>query len=354
MRTLKPAAVVGLLAVFFASSVAPASAASRYKIKWLLGHPNLDYFEEAAESFKHNVETASNGDITVEIVAANTEALEAQVSPQIAPMVAKGEAEMGHSYTDVMGAVDPRLMAFEAPYLFRDYRHMEGVIEGPLGASMLEGLRAHKIVGLSFTYSGGASGVATVDREIRKPEDLKGLKVGVFGDAVNEAWLKSLGAIPVPIKHRRSHILPMARDGALDSVVITWRNYEQASLQQGFKHFSMPGSTYLVSVTYVNEKFFDSLPPAYRELLVKASREAARIERAKTIEHNEEAKRMMLAKGVRPVHMTEAQRAAFAKALRPVYESALAPLIGADLLEKIRKTPGAPVHPTIAKDFALQ
>lgn len=350
MRTLKPAALVGLAALLLAGIAGPADAA-KYKIKWLLGHPNLDYFEEAAENFKKTVEAGSNGDISVEIVAANNEAIEAQASPEIAPLVAKGEAEMGHSFTDVMGAVDPRLMAFEAPYLFRDYRHMEGVIEGPLGASMLEGLRAHKLVGLSFTYSGGASGVATLEREIRKPSDLKGLKVGVFGDAVNAAWLTSLGATPVPIKHRRSGILGWAADGTLDAVVITWRNFEQAALNQSFKHFSMPGSTYLVSVTYINEAFYESLPAAYRTLIKTASQEAGRIERAKTIELNEDAKRVMLAKGVRPVTMTEGGRQAFARALTPAYAD-IETILGKDLVKAIRATPGVPVHPTIPKDFA--
>lgn len=343
------AAAVALSAVI--GLAVPGSAAT-YKIKWLLGHPNLDYFEEAAESFKKTVETGSKGDIAVEIVAAEAEAVESQYAPEIAPRVAEGEAEMGHSFTDVMGAVDKRFMAFEAPYLFRDYRHVEGVIEGPIGAELLDGLRARRLVGLSFTFSGGASGVATVDREIRRPEDLKGLKVGVFGDAVNAAWLESLGATPVPIKHRRSGILDWARDGTLDAVVITWRNFEQAALENDFKHFNMPGSTYLVSVTYINEKFYDGLPPAYRELIKSASLEAGRIERAKTVELNEDAKRSMLAKNVRPVHLTRVARDAYEKALRPVYEKELGELLGQELIRKIRAAPGAPLHPVLPKDFA--
>lgn len=342
---------LGLAVALLAVNAGSAQAAARYKIKWLVGHPNLDYFEEAAASFKKTVETESRGDIAVEIVAADNEAIESQASPEIAPLVAKGEAQMGHSFTDVMGAVDPRLMAFEAPYLMRDYRHMEGVIEGPVGASLLEGLRARNLVGLAFTYSGGASGVATLSRPIRGPEDLKGLKVGVFGDAVNEAWLKSLGAVPVPIKHRRSSILGWARDGKLDAVVVTWRNFEQAALNRAFKHFSLPGSTYLVSVTYVNQEFFDGLPPAYRELLTRASQEAGRIERARTIELNEDAKRAMLAKGVRAVPLTEKGRAAFDKALAPANER-IASVLGAELVRRIKDAPGAPLHPTIPKDFA--
>lgn len=343
------------LALLLAGSV-PASAAAKYKIKWLLGHPNLDYFEEAADAFKKTVEEGSKGDIAVEIVTADREALEkapdGRPQAEIAAQVASGEAEMGHSFTDVMSGVDKRLMAFEAPYLFRNYRHLEGVFEGPVGGELLAGLRAKGLEGMAFTYSGGANGVATVSRELRKPSDLKGLKIGVFGDEVDQAWLRALGATPVPLRHDLASIVPMADRGELDGVVITWRNFERSELHGRFKHFNLAGASYLVSVTYVNDAFFKSLPEAHRALLTKAAHESSRIERAKTIELNEHAKRQMLAKGVREAHLTAKARAAFDAALRPAYASAIAPVLGAELVEKLRKTPDHRVHPVVPTDFA--
>lgn len=333
----------------FLTSIAVPLQAATYKIHWFLGHKNLDYFEEAARDFKKAVETGSNGNIAVDIVteAQDNPSQNPAQAPQIAAMVAKGEAEMGHSFVDVMGALDPRLYAFEAPYLFRGYRHMEGVFEGPLGSELLEGFRAHGIVGLSFTYSGGASGIATTDRELRRPEDLKGLKVGVFGDEVDTAWLTSLGATPVPIEHRLEDILPAAQAGALDAVVTTWRNFERQDLNTDFKYINLMNSTYLVSVTYINEKFFDSLPEEYRALITKASREAGRVERAKTIQLNENAKLKMLGKGVRAVYLTQENHNRFVKALRPAYQNSIERTIGKDLIERIRSTSDDPKHPSI-------
>jgi C4-dicarboxylate-binding protein DctP len=355
MKALKFAAV--LLTVFAAGLAVPPSAfAEKYRITWLLGHKNLDYFEEAAVSFKSAVEIGSHGDIRVDIVTKDEDkgAALAPASPEIAALVAKGKAEMGHSFTDVMGSVDPRYYAFEAPYLFRGYRHMEGVIEGSVGEGMLAALRDRGIVGLSFTYSGGASGVATKDRPLRGPADLKGLKVGVYGDRVNETWLKALGASPVAVEHRLESIVPLSRDGALDAAVTTWRNFDQAKLQKGFRYFSLPGSTYLVSVTYINAKFYDGLPEKYRVLIRDASKEAARIERAKTIELNEDAKRQLLSRGVRPVALPEAGRTAFDAALRPAYEGPLAEILGKDLLENIRATPDGSIHPTMPTEFTVR
>ncbi|MDX6768710.1 MAG: TRAP transporter substrate-binding protein [Elusimicrobiota bacterium] len=334
---------------------APASAEKR-NIKWMIGHVNLDYFDEAAKAFKGTVEAASNGEVTVDIVTADAEALnlssDGRVDAAIAAVVGSGEAEMGHSFADVMGAADPRLMAFEAPYLFRGYRHMEGVIEGPVGAELLGGMRAKGVAGLAFTYSGGANGVATVDREIRGPGDLKGLKVGVFGDEVDGAWLKALGATPVPIRHAVNDIVTMADQGKLDAVVITWRNFERGGLDRKFKYFNMEGASYLVSVTYASEKFLKGLSPDMRAVINQAAHESSAIERAKTIQLNERAKRQMLAKGVRPVRLTAAARKAFAEALRPAYEGTIDGLLGRPLIERIEKAPDHRIHPVMREDLA--
>lgn len=346
---VRRAVAASLLSIF--ACAASDSHAAGYRIRWLVGHNNLDYFEEAAVNFKRDVEKGSGGEIQVDIVTEHARIGDSEVkakSPEeIASAVASGEAQMGHSFADVMGPVDPRLHAFEVPFLMRNYRHMEGVIEGQVGPDLLDGLRSKGLVGLSFTYSGGACGVATLHRPLRRPEDFKGLKVGVYGDAVNAAWLTALGAVPVPIEHRLERIPLLLRSGELDAVVTTWRNLQLGSRVPDFKAVSMPGSTYLVSLTYVNEKFFASLPPKYQALLRDASREAGRIERAKTIELNERAKRQMIVKGVTPFNLDEAGRRRFVEALRPVYDGPIGKIVGKPLLEAIEKTPDAPSSPEV-------
>ncbi len=357
--TRKLPLLAGLLTVSSLAFSIPLHAAQpQYKIKWLLGHPNLDYFEEAAKAFKQTVETESKGAIAVEIVTAEREALgdaaEAKAPAAIAAAVSKGEAQMGHSFTNVISPIDPKMMAFEAPYLFRGYRHLEGVFEGPVGNEMLGDLKNKGLVGLSFTYSGGASGVATVNKELRAPADLKGLKVGIYGDAVETAWLESLGATVVPVQHNRHRILPLTAEGKLDAVLITWRNFERAGLQKKYKNFNLAGASYLVSVTYINQKFYDGLPKQYQDLLARASRESGRIERAQTIELNEISKREMQAKGVRPVFLSEAAQASFVEALKPAYAKSIDATLGEKLIEKLKGVKDSPVAPLLPKasDFA--
>ncbi len=343
----KSAVALSCLVTLLVGAAAPVHAA-KYKVRWLLGHQNLDFFEASAASFKAAVEKGSNGDIEVQIMTAedpwrNTQGKEVR---GIADKVAAGEAEMGHSFTNVLGKQDHRLWAFDCPYLMKGYLHMEGVIEGPVGKEMLEGMRSDKIVGLAFTYSGGAQGMATTEREIRGPEDLKGLKVGVFGSEVDNAWLSALGATPVPFVHQLSALNGMTKAGEIDTAVVTWRRVREAQLEERYKYVGLMNASYLVSVTYINEKFYEGLPEKYRALIKEATVASARIERARTIELNEATKREASAKGMVPVYLSGAARAKFEKVLAPVYESKLNGIVGKELIERIRKTGDAEKLPS--------
>lgn len=327
------------------AACSPAFAAER-KIRWLLGHPNLDYFEEAAQSFKRAVEAGSGGriEVSVETAANPWESSAGTPRPEIADKVARGEAEMGHSFTNVMGRLEPSFQVFDAPFLFTGYKHLEGVFDAPVGAEMLEGLREHGMIGLAFTYSGGAQAVSTTGRELRRPEDFKGARVAAFGSDAEKAWLSALGATLVPVGHRLNELAPLTERGEIDAAVVTWRRMHEARLAPHHRFVGAQKITYLASVTYVNEKFFESLPPADRELIRRAATEAARIERAKTIELNERSMREQVAKGVRPARLSDESLNAFKKALAPATREIEA-IVGKKLMDRIRATPESAQHP---------
>ena len=144
----------------------------------------------------------------------------------------------------------------------------------------------------------------------------------------------------------------MARERKLDAVVTTWRNFEREDLGAEFRHVGLMGYSHLVSVTYINPKFFDSLPERYRALIVKASREAGGIERSKTIQLNASSRSGMLEdRGVREAYLSQENQRRFVNALRPAYQSSIEGLIGKSLIERIKNTGDAPALPSIPEEF---
>ena len=313
-------------AVLLAAALAVPVHAAKYKIVWI-GND----VQKGTAGFQDAIAQGSHGDIQVDIKQDRwPEPNDAEADPALAKMVQAGEAQMGQSYLEVVGALDPKLWAFEAPFLFRDYDHVEKVIEGPVGAELLAGLDSAGLVGLTLSYNGGASGIAG-KRPITKPEDLKGMRIGVYSaDNVNARWLRLLGAVPVAVGHTA------ALDGSLDGTVLTWKNFQLAKDNAVFSHYSLPGASYLVTATYINKAFFQSLPKEYQALLRDTARKSARAERQYTVGRNDSSRKQRLAAGVHEIPLSAETKNAFTAALRPFYKDTLEPLTGKDILEKIR------------------
>ena len=327
-RARAAAAISLCAAVVISACAATEAAAAKHRIDWVLAHNQLDYLDDAVKEFKASVEKESRGELEINVIRRS--------QADVAAMVRDGKAQMGHSFADAASSIDPRLLAFDAPFLHRGYGHMEGVIEGPVGRGLLDGLREKGMIGLALTYSGGANGVASA-KELRRPEDLRGLKVGVYGHAVDAAWLKALGAVPVAIGHRTEEIAGKARAGELDAVVVTWRNYQREELENVLGRVGLMGVSYLVSVTFVNEKFFAGLPKRHRELLKKAALEVARVERARTIQLNESSRLTSVARGAKETALSAGERAAFVRATAPSY-AVIEPVVGSALVRNVRET----------------
>ena len=84
------------------------------------------------------------------------------------------------------------------PYLFRDKQHLFDVLEGPIGKSILEKGSKFWLRGLCY-YDAGSRSFYTIDKAIRTPEDLKGLKIRVMNNQMAINMVNSLGASATPL-----------------------------------------------------------------------------------------------------------------------------------------------------------
>jgi TRAP-type C4-dicarboxylate transport system substrate-binding protein len=298
-----------LAAASLLTAAAPARA-EKIRLRWLLAHPTLESFVEAADAFKKKVEGGRGGAVEVELVTApKPPAGPPPGEASTVERVARGEAELGQSFTEDLQAAEPALAVFTAPWLFRGDRHYEGVFDGPAGAELLAGLGVPGIEGLAFGYSGGARALLS-PREIRRPADLAGLKVGVYGKE-DGAWLAALGAAPVAVGRVPFEAKDLARRRALDAVLLSWRDAVEYHVDQEFLTASLDGVSRRVTVTYANRRFLEGLPPGLKTLITEAARDAERLERAKMLDLNATARRGALALGLRAVPLGDEERAAF-------------------------------------------
>jgi tripartite ATP-independent transporter DctP family solute receptor len=149
---------------------------------------------EGAERFASRIEKESEGQISVKLVPAG--ALGGMESNLEALSLGSIDITyVGESYTSryygPMGVT-------AAPYAFQGLDHFKNYVGSDLYLEFKEGFSeatGHQIVG---TFTTGFRNV-TANRPIRKPEDMKGLKIRVPDAPLFTAMPKATGASPTPI-----------------------------------------------------------------------------------------------------------------------------------------------------------
>lgn len=328
-----------LLVLFLLSlSAAPALAAPKYKIRWLVAHGPYNLIEEATHKFADQVKSESNGEIEVEVVIPGG-FHDGLSSPSVAlNSLAKGEFEMSQIYTTQIGGVDHRLWVLDLPFLFRSHEHASAVLDGPIGRELLNGMAEGKrnFRGLAFTYSGGYRLTATREKPIQKLEDFRGQRLSPMGASpVFRATMKRLGAVPLFVDKRDlyQHLL----DKKLDGFDTTYTRFGDLKESRFTGHLSETFHSLHLTSILVNEKFFRSLPPGYQQLLRRAAQAAALTERAVSIRAAEDYRENRIKpSNVKVITVSDAERERMQAAVAGV-EKHLTQFFPASLVDRIRK-----------------
>jgi C4-dicarboxylate-binding protein DctP len=146
---------------------------------------------KAAERFKQLAEAKTNGAVKVEVYPNSQlykdkeelEALQLGAVQMAAPSLAKF-GPLGVKEFEV----------FDLPYAFPDKAVLRRVIEGPVGAGLLQELKRTGVYGLAYWDNGFKN--MTANRPLHKPEDFCGLKMRIQSSKVLEAQMRALGALP--------------------------------------------------------------------------------------------------------------------------------------------------------------
>ena len=150
---------------------------------------------EAANLVRQELEERSDGRIQVMFYDSGTLGAERQ----ILETCYLGVVEMVQCTSSVVTTIEPTFSLLDMPYLFIDEEHHQRVMNGPIGQELLDGLRRHRLQGLAFYSCGSRNMFNRAGREIRRPEDMKGLKIRVMESPVMLASLNAMGASATPL-----------------------------------------------------------------------------------------------------------------------------------------------------------
>jgi TRAP-type C4-dicarboxylate transport system substrate-binding protein len=304
----------------------------------VLTHDPIALFEEAARHFVRLVAEESRGRMEVAVFTPGEYGGGQRVPPaEVMQKVAAGELEMSQTYATVLGKLSPRLWTLDLPFLFRSHEHAASVLDGPVGAELLEGLVPAGLRGLAFTYSGGYRIVSSVEKELRSVEDFQGLRVRTSGNPVVTSLFNGLGAVPhaAPL-----HEIPaLTEQRLIDAAESTWPRYWDMGHFRAQPIVNETSHSLFLTALVINERFYCSLPAFCQEVLRHAALEMARAERRKSVADGEMARAAWRRQGGTVVSWSPDARDRFAAAAGHVYRR-FTPEFGSGLIDRIRATAG--------------
>ena len=198
-------------AATFAGFLFSSSAiAAEFKIKIAHSSPATeDRLEKSLQIFKKNVESRTDGDISITTYPASQlggerEQLEA---------VQFGSIEMAVLAGPIPN-IYPDAMVFDLPYLFKNRDVAYKVMDGEFGQKILDGLLDQTgIRGLAWGENGFRHFTNNV-RRVEKPEDLEGLKIRTMENPAHIAMVNSFGATATPMAF--SELYSSLQQGVVD------------------------------------------------------------------------------------------------------------------------------------------
>jgi tripartite ATP-independent transporter DctP family solute receptor len=227
-----------------------------------------------------------------------------------------GNLELAKMPTAFAGEWIQEVRVFDLPYLFRDRDSLWRTLKGPVGKKLMEEIYPkHNVVGVMWVDDGGRS--IYTHKPVRKPEDLKGLKIRVQPSEVHIQSLNLMGGIGTPTAFGEVYLAIQQKvlDGSENSPVVylTSKHWEVA------KVYSLTEQFWSISTLLANKKWWDGLGKENQDALRAAAMEAEKhfIE----IYTADEAKAIgqLKEKGVQVI--TDVDKAAFEKRIQPAWDT---------------------------------
>ena len=305
---------------------------SEYKLSTVVGKPFP--WGIAGERWAELVKEKTNGRINIKCYPGTSLVGGDQTKEYTA--IRQGAIDMAIGSTINWSPQVKELNIFSMPFLMPDYKAIDALTGGDVGKEIFKILESKDTVPLAWGENGYRE-LSNSKKDIRKPEDLKGLKIRVVGSPLFLETFTALGANPTQMSW--ADAVPALSSGAVDGqenplTIFTAAKLHAAANQ---KHLTLWGYVADPLIFVVNKEVWNSWTPedqkAVREAAIQAAKENIDAARKGLILPDDSTIKEVEGMGVSVVRMTDAEKAEFKKLTKPVYDK-WAVQIGTDLVKK--------------------
>ena len=318
----KTSLLLGLLATALSGTTLAAVTA-----KFAVTLPEKSHQGQGVAKFVELVKAKSGGEIDIKPYYGGALGDDVKVTSALQG----GTIEFTVPQTSTLTGMVKPYEILDFPFLFSNTQEADKVLDGPVGAKLMELLPAHGLVGLAY-WENGFFNATNSKHAIAKVEDFKGLKFRSIQARITQETIKALGANPVPLAVPELYTALETRtidgQGTPNAVIAALKLYEVQ------KYLSITQHTYGAFIPLASKKFWDKLTPDQQKIVKDAAVEARTFQRQVAREQAAGAQKMMAEKGLKVNEVTPEERAPMRQAVQPVWDM-FTPDVGADLIKQI-------------------
>ena len=293
---------------------APGSAQQKLILKASDVHPLGYPTVEAIVRMGKKLETATNGRLSIQMFPSMQLGGEKEMIEQ----AQVGALQIARISVGPVGTIVDELNVFNMPFVFRDSKHMEAVIDGPIGDELLEKISNNpqtRLIALGW-MNAGSRNVYNSKKPIRSLDDLKGLKIRMMGNPIFVDTMNSLGGNGIAMGF--NELYSAMQTGVVDGAENNPPTYIVQNHYQVAKYFSMTEHLIIPEIFVFSRRTWDTLSKDDQALIKKVSKEAQQEQRALWYKMEEESIAKMKASGIEII--TFPDKKVFQDAVKPVWD----------------------------------
>jgi C4-dicarboxylate-binding protein DctP len=228
-----------------------------------------------------------------------------------------------------------KLQVFDLPFLFDDIAAVDRFQHSPQGKALLDEMIGKGFKGLGYWHN-GMKQLSTDKDQLRRPEDVKGLKFRIQQSDVLEAQFRALGANPQ--KMNFSEVYQALQTGVVDGQENTWSNIYSQKFYEVQKTIAQTNHGVIDYMVLTNAGWWNKLPADVRKGLQQAMDEATAYANKLAVDLNEKDRIRIAEAGKAKIQvLSKDDVAAWRKAMLPVW-SKFEGDIGKDLIDAALKS----------------
>lgn len=312
-RFTKSIMVLAAVALVAGICATPAQAA-KYTLKFnhVLG-PNEPY-HKGFLAWSKAVEEKTKGEVKIEVFHSAQLGVEEDIIEQI-----RQGANIGQNTDSArMGNYVPGIAVMNGPYFVTTLEEVAQLAKSPTVRKWIQEL-ADKfgIQVVSFNWVQGYRHFFT-NVPIKKPGDLKGLRIRTPPAPIWQESIRALGAEPVAMAF--GDIYPGLQQKAVDGAELVYDNIPAKKLWEVLKYASETGHIMLINFQVISSKYFKSMPAEYQRILIEECDKAGAEVSKQILANAEKVKQDVMSHGMEVVAAKDIDMKAFKEAGKNAYK----------------------------------